>query len=79
MAGSEIYFKPAADYVRTDNALNFYTVVEAAMRGGHVAIGYRLRAQSRDAALNYGVVINPAKSALLTFAAEDQIIVLARD
>ena len=77
--GSEIYFKPAADYVRTGNALNFYTVVEAAMRRGHVAIGYRLHAQSEDAAHNYGVVINPAKSALLNFAAEDQIIVLARD
>ena len=77
--GSEIYFKPAADYVKTGSALDFYTVVEAATRRGHVAIGYRLHAQTRDAAHNYGVVINPAKSALLTFAAEDQIIVLARD
>lgn len=77
--GSEIYFKPAADYVKTGNALNFYTVAEAALRRGQVAIGYRLHAQSRDAAHNYGVVINPAKSALLEFTAQDQIIVLARD
>ena len=77
--GSEIYFKPATDYVRTGNALTFYTVVEAATRREQVAIGYRLHAQSRDAALNYGVVVNPAKSALLNFAAEDEIIVLSRD
>jgi hypothetical protein len=77
--GSEIYFKPAADYVKTGSALNFYTVVEAAMRRGQVAIGYRLHAQSRDATRDYGVVINPTKSARLDFAAQDRIIVLAGD
>lgn len=77
--GSEIYFKPAADYVKTGSALNFYTVVEAATEREQVAIGYRLHAQSGDAAQNHGVVINPLKSALLNFAAEDQIIVLARN
>ncbi len=77
--GSEIYFKPVADYVRTGTAMDFYTVVAAAMRRQHVAIGYRLSAQSRDAAQNYGVVINPLKSAPVTFAEGDQIIVLSRD
>ncbi len=77
--GSEIYFRPAANYVRIGDALDFHTVVEAATRRQHVAIGYRLDAQSRDAARNYGVVINPEKSALVNFTAEDQIIVLARD
>jgi ion channel POLLUX/CASTOR len=77
--GSEIYFKPAADYVKTGVALNFYTVVAAAMRRGQMAIGYRLHARSPDAAHGYGVVINPPKSALVHFSAQDQIIVLSRD
>ena len=76
--GSEICFMPASDYVKTGSTLTFYTATEAARQRGQVAIGYRLHAQSRDAAHDFGVVINPAKSAPLNFAAQDQIIVLAR-
>ncbi len=39
--GSEIYMRPAADYVTTDQPVTFYTVAEAARRRGEVAIGYR--------------------------------------
>jgi len=75
--GSEVYLKPAGEYVRLGEAMNFYTVVESAARRGHVALGYRLasRASSADAA--YGVVVNPEKSSPLTFGGEDRIIVLA--
>ncbi len=37
----------------------------------------RLRAQSDDAAQVYGVRVTPAKSKVVTFSAEDRIIVLA--
>jgi len=64
--GSEIHLKPT-----------FYTVVEAARRRGEIALGYRLQEQASDAAAAYGVVINPKKSALVTFCKKDRIIVLA--
>jgi voltage-gated potassium channel Kch len=75
--GCELYLKPAGDYVQLGEPLNFYTVVEAARRRGEAALGYRLRALANDAAQAYGVKVNPAKSKLITFSAEDRIIVLA--
>ena len=46
--GSEIYLKPVGDYVRLDEPVNFYTIVEAARRRGEVALGYRLRRDGAD-------------------------------
>jgi voltage-gated potassium channel Kch len=77
--GSEVYLKPAGDYVETGKRLNFYTVVESARRRGEVAMGYRLHADAQDAARSYGVVVNPDKSAPITFAEQDRIIVLAEE
>ena len=75
--GSEIYIKPVEDYVRLGEPMTFYTLVAAAARRGEVAFGYRLDELSDNAEKAYGVVINPKKSALVTFAAEDRVIVLA--
>jgi voltage-gated potassium channel Kch len=77
--GSEIYLKLAADYVRLDEPINFYTVVEAARQRNEVAIGYRLTRHADDAAKSYGVVVNPDKSAKITFSEWDRIIVLSED
>lgn len=75
--GSEIYLKPAADYVVLDQPLTFRHVVASASRRGHVAIGYRLESASHDARRNYGVVVNPPKEAEVRLAAGDRVIVLA--
>jgi voltage-gated potassium channel Kch len=75
--GSEIYLKPANHYVALGEAVNFYTVVEAARRRGEVAMGYRISALERDAENAYGVKVNPKKSDTITFAVGDRIIVLA--
>lgn len=77
--GSELYLKPAGDYVELEKAINFYTVVESARRHGQIAIGYRLRSQSIDPNESYGIHVNPDKSAPITFSSEDRIIVLAED
>jgi hypothetical protein len=77
--GSEIYLKPARDYVQVGRPMTFYTVVEAARRRGHVAFGYRLAAESGVASKAYGVVVNPDKSKRLTFSNADRIIVVAED
>jgi voltage-gated potassium channel Kch len=77
--GSEIYLKPAGEYVALGEALNFYTIVASARRRGEVAIGYRIARHARDAAADYGVVVNPDKSDLVTLAEGDRIIVVAED
>lgn len=77
--GTEIYLKPAADYVRPGAAVTYATVVESARRYGQVAIGYRIRSEAGDARQSYGVHVNPRKSASVTLTAEDKVIVLAQD
>jgi len=77
--GVEIYLKPVSAYVVTGEPVSFYTVVEAARRRGEVALGYKLKAHSGDAAQAYGVVVNPDKAEAVTFTAEDRVIVLAED
>ncbi|GAB3979897.1 lipoprotein [Actinoallomurus acanthiterrae] len=74
--GSEIYLKPATDYLLPDASANFATVIEAARRRGQTALGYR-RHEAFHESPGYGVVLNPGKAAPLTLAAEDRVIVLA--
>jgi ion channel POLLUX/CASTOR len=76
-AGSELYLKPAAEYVEPGTPLSFYTVVEAARRRGEAAVGYRIKAEADDRRKSYGVHLNPVKSRLITFAEGDSVIVLA--
>ena len=77
--GSEIYLKPAGNYVETGRPVNFYTVVESARRRGEVAIGYRIVALAHDVDKAYGVKVNPVKGEPVTFAEEDRMIVIAED
>lgn len=77
--GSEIYLKPAAEYVEPNREVNFYTLTVAASQRGEVAIGYRLQADASDASKAYGVAVNPKKSKKVTFTDKDWLIVLAED
>ncbi|MEP7379995.1 MAG: potassium transporter TrkA, partial [Chloroflexota bacterium] len=77
--GSEIYLKPAADYVAPGQEVNFYTVLESARRRGQIALGYRLIALAEHSDKNYGVKMNPDKAQLVTFSADDKLIVIAQD
>lgn len=77
--GSEIFLKSANDYVATGEAVNFYTVVEAARRRQEVALGYRLQVHANREDKRFGVIINPRKSKRIVFQPEDRIIVLAED
>ncbi len=82
--GSEIYLKPAQDYVALDENINFYTVLESARRKGETALGYRLNRFSRIKSelvgkkeMNYGVLLNPEKTGRFEFTVDDSIIVLS--
>ena len=74
--GSELYLKPAYEYVEPGIPLSFYTVVEAARRRGEVAVGYRVKAEAGNPDDNYGVQLNPNKVHQITFKEGDQVIVL---
>jgi voltage-gated potassium channel Kch len=75
--GSEIYLKPVEAYLRLDQPVNFYTVLEAARQRGEVAIGYRLQSEANEADNHYGVHLNPQKFHMITFSQGDRIITLA--
>jgi voltage-gated potassium channel Kch len=77
--GSEVYLKPATDYIRPGGPVDFYTVVEAARRRGQTAMGYRLLRQANNSKANYGVTLNPDKSKPVDLGEDDQVIVLAED
>lgn len=77
--GSEIYIKPATQYVKVNEPINFYTILESAARKNEVAIGYRIVSQSKKSDASYGVVVNPKKTDMITLTAEDRIIVLSED
>lgn len=74
--GNAIHLKPAGDYVRTGQRTSFATVVESASRRGECAIGYRSRRLARSG-IDDGVRINPAKSEVRCWSAEDDVIVVA--
>ncbi|MEP1096820.1 MAG: hypothetical protein ABJG78_17010 [Cyclobacteriaceae bacterium] len=77
--GSEIYIKPAREYVQVGEPMNFYTILESAARKNEVAIGYRVISKARNADDQYGVVLNPKKSDTFTLTPEDTVIVLSED
>ncbi|MFI6014564.1 potassium transporter TrkA [Streptomyces sp. NPDC051243] len=77
-AGSEIYLKPATNYLLPETPANFATVIEAARQQGETAIGYRI-ARHSDEPPTYGIFLNPAKTAPLTLSEDDAIVVLAED
>ncbi|MGL4484397.1 MAG: CASTOR/POLLUX-related putative ion channel [Anaerovoracaceae bacterium] len=68
--GSELYMKPASEYVLLETQVNFATVVESAAQKSELAVGYKKASQ---------VITNPEKSEQIIFTEEDAIIVLAEE
>ncbi len=77
--GSEIYVKPAVNYVKAGEKVTFYTVLEAAALRNEIAIGYKVARLEGNAAKSHGVVVNPNKSEMITFAPGDKLILIAED
>ncbi len=77
--GSEIYMRPATDYVRAGSRPNFATIIEAARGRAETAIGYRVHAYADDPDADYGVRLNIPKSQEMPVVEDDRVIVLALD
>ncbi len=72
--GSELYIRPAREYIQLHTSVDFYTVLESARRKGELAIGYRSMGTAGDT-----IRVNPAKSEKRTYGDNDMIIVLAEE
>ena len=77
--GSEVYMRPAEQYVRPGSPVTFATFMHAAADRGETAFGYRRASDSQDSSANYGVIVNPAMSDQFTVAPGDRLVVLAED
>ncbi|MET1038303.1 MAG: hypothetical protein ABW075_08520, partial [Aeromicrobium sp.] len=77
--GAEIYLRPTGNYVLPGEPVTYATIVAAASRRGETALGYRVSAESDDAAAGFGVYVNPAKSARFAVEPADRVVVLAED
>ncbi len=73
--GSEIYLKPAENYVICGMEVDFYTISYSAVMKGEIAIGYKKLSEG----LLPQVVLNPDKSDNIILEKGDCIIVIAED
>jgi voltage-gated potassium channel Kch len=76
--GSEVYLRPAAEYVALGREVRYATVVEAAKRRGEVALGFRDVEGAHDQDPG-GFALNPPKSRRVVFDEHDKVIVLAEE
>ncbi|MEG1879456.1 MAG: hypothetical protein RR211_07470, partial [Pseudoflavonifractor sp.] len=76
--GSEIYLKPASDYVITGQPVDFFTVTRAVAQKGGVFIGYKDITRTPDGTQTR-VVLSPDKAETMTFDEEDRLVVIAED
>ena len=74
--GSEIYVRPAKNYIKTGQKTDIYTACEAAARQREVLIGYR---KTDKVTGDFEIVTNPPKSAEVLFEDQDAFVVIAVD
>lgn len=75
--GSEIYLRPAKDYI--SRPANFGTIVSAGADRAESVIGYRHAAAARDPEAQFGIRLSPPKSELIEPRDGDCVIVLSED
>ena len=73
--GVEVYLKPVESYVKTNQAVSGYTLVEACARKQETFLGYKSYTRSG----RERVCMNPLKSEDVTLCPGDKIIVLSQD
>jgi len=77
--GPEIFLKPVADYIITDPPVSFHSILEAAQKQNEIAIGYCIKTKGNETKKQFDVILNPSKSQLIDLAADDRIIVVAKE
>jgi hypothetical protein len=77
--GNEIYLHESTLFVKPNYPVDFYTVMESALRKGQTAIGYRLMRNADDPTKYYGITLDPHKTDKVTFQLGDKIIVISEN
>lgn len=72
--GSELYMKPAKDYVKLETAMDFYELTEIVKRKNEVLLGYK-KIENGQMKLTVG----PVKTDKVSFTERDYLIVIAED
>ena len=72
--GSEMYMKPASNYVSIGVPVDSYILTESAARKGEIYLGYRHNDSTKT-----DVIVNPNKDETIIFGEHDQIVVIAEN
>lgn len=73
-SGSEMYMKPAYNYVPVGVPVDSYILTESAARKGEIYLGYR-----QNGTIKSGVIVNPKKDETVVFGENDQLVVIAEN
>lgn len=74
--GSEIYVRPAGNYVQLATPTDIYTACDAAGRHREVFIGYRTKDSDTG---EFRMITNPPKGQEISFTEEDSFVVISLD
>lgn len=72
--GSEMYMKPASNYVSIGVPVDSYILTESAARKGEIYLGYRHNGSTKT-----DVIVNPNKDETIVFGEYDQIVVISEN
>ena len=73
-SGSEMYMKPASNYVPVGVPVDSYTLAESAARKGEIYLGYR-----HNDSVRTDVIVNPYKEDTIVFGEKDLVVVIAEN
>ena len=73
-SGSEMYMKPASNYVPVGVPVDSYILAESAARKGEIYLGYR-----HNDSVRTEVIVNPYKGDTIVFGEKDLVVVIAEN
>ena len=74
--GSEIYMKPASNFINLNKPIDLFTVCYSASLQNEAVIGYKLFSDNGE---SFEIVVNPDKNKKVTFKEKDLLITIAED
>ncbi|HKM21906.1 MAG TPA: hypothetical protein VJZ01_07670 [Lachnospiraceae bacterium] len=72
--GSELYMKPAKNYVKMNKKINFYELTEIVKQKNEILLGYKKMVNGQ-----MQLTVGPVKTDKVMFTEEDYLIVIAED
>lgn len=72
--GSELYMKPAKNYVKLHQEMNFYELTEITKQKNEILLGYKKMVNGQ-----MQLTVGPTKTDRISFTEEDYLIVIAED